>query len=259
MKLLLPLYGLSDSSKYWHATFAEQFRKKSGIQTVASDMPLLFRQARGHLTGLLASYVEDKEACGDSLFSQLTVGTRKRFEVKSRAYDNMHFSVVYIDRSHNSFNIHQRPYIDRLKPLPSDAKLVLLRQYRAQFTWLIHSRPDLRDVTGKLAQVTEKSLNISYVKQYNTTVRYLEDTRHLTIRICKLDPESLHVCAYSDASFSSNTDHSSQLGCSVLLSDKHDNACILQYDSYKCRRVARSVLCAETHAFSDAFYSAHAA
>ena len=71
--------------------------------------------------------------------------------------------------------------------------------------------------------------------------------------MCKLDPESLHVRAYTDALFPTNTDHLSQLGYIVLLSDKHDNACILHYASYKSRRVAISVLGAETYAFANAF------
>ncbi len=171
----------------------------------------------------------------------------------------MRFSVVYIDRSDNGFNIHQRPYIDRLNPLPLDANFVLLRQYRAQLSRLIHCRPDVCVVASQLATITEKSFNMSHVKQYNTTVRYLQDTRHLSLRMCKLDLESPHVRAYTDASFSTNTDHSSQLGYIVLLANKHDNACVLHYASYKSRRVARSVLYAETYAFASAFDFAHCA
>ena len=171
----------------------------------------------------------------------------------------MRFSGVYIDRSHNGFNIHQRPYIDRLKPLTSDTNFVLLQQYRAQLSWLIHSSPDVCVVASKLAQVTEKSFNISHVKQYNSTVRYLQDTSHLSLRTRKLDPESLHVRAYTDASFSTNPDHSSQLGYILLLADKLDNACVLHYASYKSRRVVRSVLGAETYAFADAFDFAYCA
>ncbi len=218
-----------------------------------------FRRTRGHLTGLLASYVNEMLACSDSSFSQLTEEVRKRFEVKSREYDKMRFSGVYIDLSDSGFNIHQRPYIDRLKPLQSDANFALLRQYRSQLLWIIHSRPDVCVVASKLAQVTEKSFNISHLKQNNATVRYLQDTHHLSLRMCKLDPEILHVRAYTDASFSTNPDHSLQLGYIVLLAEKHDNACVLHYASYKSRRVARSVVGAETYAFADAFDLAYCA
>ncbi len=71
--------------------------------------------------------------------------------------------------------------------------------------------------------------------------------------MCKLDPESLQVCSYTDALLSTNTDHWSQLGYIVLWADIHHNACVLHYASYKIRRVARFVLGAETYAFADAF------
>ncbi len=99
--------------------------KNLGMKTFASDMSLVFRRARVQLTLLLASYVDDTLACGGSSFSQLTEETRKIFKVKSHEYDNMRFSNVYTDRSDNGFNIHQRPYIDLLKPLPPDANFVL--------------------------------------------------------------------------------------------------------------------------------------
>ena len=151
LKLLQPLYGLADSGEYWCATFAEHLMRNLGMQTVASDTFLFFRRARAQLRGLLASYVDETLACGDSLFSQLTERTRKRFEVKSQEYGNMRFSGVYIDRSYNGFNSPRRPHIDRLKPLPSDVNFVLLRQYRAQLSWLIHSHPDACVVGSKLA------------------------------------------------------------------------------------------------------------
>ncbi len=135
-------------------------------------MSLFFRRARGQLTGLLASCVDDTLAYVDSSFSQLTEETRKGFEVKSREYDNMHFSGAYIDRSGNSFNIYQCPYIDRQKPLPSDANFGLLRQYHAQLSLPIHCLSDVCVVASKLTQITKKSLTYrmwsNAILQYST-------------------------------------------------------------------------------------------
>ena len=143
------------------------------MQIIASGKSMRFRRARGQLTGLLASYVGDTLACVHSSCLQLTEATRKRFKVRSLEYDNMRFSGFYIDRSGSGFNIHQRPYIDRLNLFPSDRYFVLLRQYRSKLSGLIHIHPNVCVVTSKHAQVTEKSFNISLVKQYNTTKRYL--------------------------------------------------------------------------------------
>ncbi len=124
---------------------------------------------------------------------------------------------------------------------------------------LIRSCPDVCVVASKLTQVTEKLFNISHVKQYNTTVRYLQAKRHLSFRTCKLDLERLLVCAYTDALFSPNTDHSSELDYIVSLAEKHNKASFMHYASYKSCRVARSVLGAQTYAFAHAFDFAYRA
>lgn len=69
----------------------------------------------------------------------------------------------------------------------------------------------------------------------------------------KLDPDSLHIPAYTDASFATNHVNSSQLGYIIPLCDKANNACVLDYASYKSHLLARSVLGAETYAFADAY------
>ncbi len=71
--------------------------------------------------------------------------------------------------------------------------------------------------------------------------------------MCKLDPKSLHIRAYTDAPLSTNPDYSAQLGYIVSLPDKHDKASVLHYASYRSRWVAQYVLGSENYAFADAF------
>lgn len=66
------------------------------------------------------------------------------------------------------------------------------------------------------------------------------------------DLESLHVRAYSDASFATCSDSKSQRGYIILLCDKN-NSSILHFTSYKSRKIVRSVLGSETYAFADAY------
>ena len=61
----------------------------------------------------------------------------------------------------------------------------------------------------------------------------------------KLDLGSLKIVRYSDASFAGNKNFSSQLGMVVLLVDKQHKACVINYASWKSRRVTTSVLAAE--------------
>ena len=71
--------------------------------------------------------------------------------------------------------------------------------------------------------------------------------------ISPLDEESLHVVAFADSSFANNLDLTSQLGIMILLTDSSGSANVLHFNSYKSKRVVRSVLGGETYAFADAF------
>lgn len=73
----------------------------------------------------------------------------------------------------------------------------------------------------------------------------------------KLDPKSLRVVRFSDASFAGNQGFTSQLGYLVFLSEKSDNIAPVILKSDKARRVTRSVLGAELFAFRDMFNGAY--
>ena len=81
-------------------------------------------------------------------------------------------------------------------------------------------------IANKLAQVSEKPFNILHVQKYNTSIRYFRNTRHSSLRMIKIDLESLKVPAYTGASFSSNPEHSSQLGFIVVIAVKLGYACV---------------------------------
>ncbi len=82
----------------------------------------------------------------------------------------------------------------------------------------------------------------------NHSIRTLKEPRKIVLP--RLHLPSLHIVGYADASFASNNDLTSQLGFIVVLKDKYDNTSIIQYGSWKCHRVTRSVLGAEIYAFS---------
>lgn len=59
------------------------------------------------------------------------------------------------------------------------------------------------------------------------------------------------MTVFSDGIHAKNSDQSSQLGYMIFLTDGN-NWHLLQYTSYKSRRVVRSPLAAETHALAEA-------
>ena len=197
------------------------------MKSVASYISLFSIRKRGQLSGILASYVDDTLSCVDNAFAELTKKTREAFDVKKREYGNIRFHGAYIDRHADGSHIHQRAYINRLEQLPRDADFTLFGQVRAKPFCLVHTRPEICIVSNKLAQLTEETFDRSHVKEFNSAVRHLLSTCDLSLNMRKLNVDSLHILAYSNVSFATNRDYTSQLGYIVLLADKHDNACKL--------------------------------
>jgi hypothetical protein len=69
--------------------------------------------------------------------------------------------------------------------------------------------------------------------------------------------KTARIITYADASFANNRDLTSQLGYVCFLIDDGGNCAALAYKSLKARRVTRSVLAAETLAFSEAYDTAY--
>jgi hypothetical protein len=67
-----------------------------------------------------------------------------------------------------------------------------------------------------------------------------------------LDSNTLRIVKFADSSYSNNSDQASQLGFLVVLAGETDACSVVHYKSYKSRRVIRSVLAGELHAFLDA-------
>lgn len=73
------------------------------------------------------------------------------------------------------------------------------------------------------------------------------------LRFVSLDPDSLRVVVFADASFASNVDITSQIGIVICLADKNNKANIVYYSSFKSQRVTWSVLAAELFSVAHAF------
>ena len=189
---------------------------------------------------------------GNHAIYRLLENSLGKRELQSHDPGSLIFRSTIFKKTSNQFEFYQRACIDRLKKLPCDADFLQLRRSRAQLSWLVHSRPDICVIASKLAQVTESTLERKHINMFNNAIDYLLESRDLSLHMWKIDLEFLHNRAFTDASFSTNHGHTSRLGYIFMLCDKQDNACILHYASYKSRRIARSVLGADTYAFVDA-------
>lgn len=83
-------------------------------------------------------------------------------------------------------------------------------------------RPDLAFHVAQLSQRKAEKATAGDVKRVNRTVADIKENAPMTVP--PLDRGSLTVVGYFDAGFANNTDLTSQLGMSILLKDKYDNA-----------------------------------
>jgi len=121
-----------------------------------------------------------------------------------------------------------------------------------ELVWITHTHPEVCCTVAQLAQVAKTRCGAEHARGLNKANRCVKQDPRLGSFEGKLSFEGLHLREYSDGSSANNADSSSQLGLIILLCGGQDRYCILQYKSFKSKRVVRSVLGAELYLFADA-------
>lgn len=259
--LLKPLYGLCDSGDLWYATMDEHFRNDLKLDQGKLDPALYALNPGENLKGLVATYVDDLLYAGRTEMRELTEKTKREFEMDKDEDLPLEFTGIFIRKGDDvPFTIDQKSYISK-KPLPELTLTSTFKEFasaRMRVAWLSHTRLDCLYDINQLAQVTAEVFNeykSEVVEQYSKLVEMIR-TEDLPIKVPKLNIETLRLIGFSDASFGSNRDLSSQLGYVVFLGDDSSNVVPIIFKSYKARRVTKSPMSAEVIAFADMFDAA---
>ncbi|CAN8072966.1 unnamed protein product [Agarophyton chilense] len=256
LQLLKPLYGLCESGDLWHQTIDQHHVKDLGKTPLRSDPALYIQMKDGLLKGISGGYVDDLLRAGDNGFKKLCIRTNERFDMGEEQSLPCSFTGFSLDRKPDTTIVQeQHSYLKKLEELPSDAKFSLFRSMRMKLAWLANTRPECLFQISQLAQVTEtifENDQKGVIRQLNRAVKYARQNI-LSLRIPRLNRETLRVIDYSDSSLANNRDMSSQLGHIVFLGDGTDNVVPIHFKSYKAKRVTRSAMADELIAFSDLF------
>lgn len=81
----------------------------------------------------------------------------------------------------------------------------------------------------------------------------LKETQTCGLKCITIEEESLRIVTFANASFSNNADGNTQLGYRIHLAHKFVKANVVKFESYKDKRIVRSVISAETIAFEYVF------
>lgn len=152
------------------------------------------------------------------------------------------------DRPDRSFRVHQDSYTKRTQSLTPDCTFSSFRSKRQELAWPIHTRLVLACTGRIVVQVSEKSFCAQDAISVNKVMSAAKRDHHRALIQQKLDLKTVKVVAYTDAPFSTNLDHISQLGFLVLQSDASGKCNILHYSSSISKRVGFSVLGSEIYA-----------
>lgn len=255
LKLLKPLYGLSDAGDYWAKTLSSFHTQHLRMRQATGDFSLFMRHVAGKLVGMSATHVDDLLCVGTSEFTKdMQSHLHERFEMSNA--DQAPLTFTGIEVTSKPYGLRQRSYIRRLTALPQQARFDDFRSQRARLSWVVHTRPDIACVISMASQVTKHTFSVANTLELNNVVSYLQRTSDVVMKFPRLDQDALQIVAYSDASFGNLPNGASQLGYAVFLVDGHRNCSFLTFKSYKARRIARSSTTAETLALVDAFDAA---
>ena len=141
-----------------------------------------------------------------------------------------------------------------IEELDHESGFTSFRSMRSKVGWLANTPPDLLFEISKMAQISHSLCfeqdSMVLLKRLNCVIRYA-DNNVAHLKFPSLERDDVRIVGDSDAAYSNNRDLMSQLGRVILLMDRSDIAIPVSFESYKSRRITRSVLSTETIAFAD--------
>jgi Reverse transcriptase (RNA-dependent DNA polymerase) len=238
LQLVLPLYGLSESGDYWSQTLTDHHLTRIKFEQSPIDFSFFFKRIWKRLTGLSGSYVDDLlRASHPDVREYLENSIRSCFDCKESktigiGQQSQTFIVLDLIRPDEGFTASMRTNIARLSELAADAQFNEYHRTRATLLWICNSRPDICVFVLQCSSISSEKFTTKDIRAINDRVRYLKKTNNeVGLTFPTLDPSSLHLLVYADASFGTRGDKSSLGGYACLLADKSKRCCFLDYHS----------------------------
>jgi Reverse transcriptase (RNA-dependent DNA polymerase) len=255
LRLLRPLYGLTEAGDLWHAEFTSQYRDKFGMVELQSEPALYAKFTEDVIRGVTGLYVDDTISAGTNEYEAWTK-KKSAFETQPREFDQGNILGQQFSRDVQTgrITLTQEAYARKLKHLQIGESFAAYRSHRMEVAWLVHTRPDIAYEVARGAQVTESQFGKDpslFINDLNNVITHIQSDVKSGIIFPRIDFNTAHVCVYTDASFANNMDLTSQIGYVVLLMDDSNNAVPLAFRSTKAKRVTRSVIAAEAIALIE--------
>jgi hypothetical protein len=253
-KLEKPLYGLPEAGRYWNETYGAFHETELRMTRSKTDACLFCREETTGQRSAIVIQVDDSCGTGPCTFlgeeetASASFPSKARTIIRAGGHEMFNGVRVSLTDHPAEYCCDQGDYIDRL-PENIDRSYQAFAAARGACAYISTStRPDELATTAILSQVTKLSIVEDDFVKLEQLVRRLKGSRNRCLRYRALEAHSVVLYAFSDASFATNADLTSQLGFVIAAVDQNGSACIVHFASRKCHRVTRSVLAAELYA-----------
>ena len=293
MKLVKPMYGLCDAPRAWFEEATERILTMGNGAIVqhpldaclflAFDKPIHPPPPEGEdqprLLALFGIHVDDIFGCYDEndehteiLLKNLKGIFNFREWVTANDKNELEYCGAQITKlGENHWKIHHEKYLTKQKPITypkerqgsnkevTDREKTALRGLIGGLQWpAVQSSPHLQCMVSTLAGQVSKATT-STLDTANRCLRFAKQNSDVGLEFRHIGPkEEITFAAYSDASFASRDDLSSQGGYFLIMVHRDVTTGgegaynVIDWRSWKLARVSRSTLAAESQAAGEA-------
>ena len=260
------IYGLNDAPRSWYNRVKELLLQLGGTISVYDNALFLWHDGRGALMGIMVSHVDDFAFCGNDAFQKSVVEKLlKTFNINTHESGSFKYLGIEVEQTAEGVLIHQEFYIPKIDPIDinknrqtrrndelTSEERKELKRLSGQMMWVTsHTRPDVSYETCVMSN-TGKHPSVKMLHDANKALIKLKSTK-VSLKIPHLGtPEDLRIVAYSDATYASLEDGSSQGGVIVFIQGKDNMIAPIIWQSKKLDKVTKSPLASETLALGEA-------
>ena len=225
----------------------------------------LWHDDNGELFGMLVSREDDFAFCGNTRFqTEVIEELRSIFKIGVYANGPFKYMGLNVIQSNTGILVNQELYIPTMKEIElkkncgykkadelNEEEKAELKRLSGQMMWVTsQTRPDLSFETCIMSNAGNH-LTVKTIHEANKAVRKLKPKR-VDLRFPNLgNPSKLKVISYSDATYASLADGSSQEAFIVLLKGENNFVAPISWQSKKLNRVTKSPLASETPALNE--------
>lgn len=162
---------------------------------------------------------------------------------------NLKFNGSLIQLEKGTINLSQKSQCDKIKSAIDKNSYIAQRARGAYVATMC--QPEAAYDLSFAAQIRDPQ--ITDIQRLNRRLTWQQNNSLRGLKFIPLDISTLKLVVFTDSSFATNPDYSSQLGYVIALVDGEGKANTIHWQSVKCKRVTKSVSASELYAISLGF------